>query len=69
MHAFFKLSGNARRIFTKLFEELVSHHFSYLITFQKVLWINFSESNQQFSESVNFIPLDYKIQQMRKTKF
>ena len=33
MHAFFKLSGNRRRIFTKLFEELASHYFSYLITF------------------------------------
>ena len=25
IHTFFKLSGNIRRIFTKLFEELVSH--------------------------------------------
>ena len=32
-HACFKLSGDTRRIFTKLFEELVSHYFSFLITF------------------------------------
>ena len=32
-HAFFKFSGNTKRIFPKLFEELVSHYFSYLITF------------------------------------
>ena len=29
----FILFGNTRRIFTKLFEELVSHYFSYLIKF------------------------------------
>ena len=29
---FFKLSDNTRRTFTKLFKELVSHCFSYLIT-------------------------------------
>ena len=32
-HAFFKLSGTIGRIFTKLYEELVSHYFSYLIAF------------------------------------
>ena len=51
MHAFCKLSGNLRRIFTKLFKELVSHYFSYLITFEKILWIVFYESIQIFSES------------------
>ena len=32
-HTFLKLSGNTRQIFIKLFEELVSHYFSYLVTF------------------------------------
>ena len=50
-HAFFKLSGNTRRIFTKVFEKLVTHYLPYLITFQKVPWINFYESYQKFSES------------------
>ena len=51
MHVFCKLSGNIRRIFTKLFKELVSHYFSCLITFEKVPWIVFYESNEIFSES------------------
>ena len=53
MHAFSKLSGNTRRLFTKLFEELVSHYFSYFTTFCGLI---FTKAIRNFLKKRKFYP-------------
>ena len=48
MHAFFKLSGNTRQIFTKLFEELVSYYFSYIFNYILERSVDYFLRNQSY---------------------
>ena len=47
----FQIIWQYKKNFHKAIEGIISHYFPYLITFWKVLWIDFYESNQKFSES------------------